>query len=81
MPHDPTISRYAGLPLYAPSTASPDAAALNARGSWYLGWGGGLGAVNAAALGLLGVSCPMCVVAVPAMLAYGAWCKVSARRR
>jgi hypothetical protein len=35
--------------------------------------GGAIGVATAASIALLGVSCPLCVVAAPALLGSGAW--------
>lgn len=35
--------------------------------------GAGLGAATVASLAILGVSCPLCVVAAPALIGSGAW--------
>jgi hypothetical protein len=74
------ISKYAtDKPLFSAPTADDDPEELHKRANFYLGWGGGFGAVTAASLALLGGSCPLCIVAVPTFVAYGSWCKKKAR--
>ncbi|MBL8851443.1 MAG: hypothetical protein JNG89_17300 [Planctomycetaceae bacterium] len=43
--------------------------------------GAGLGAVSAGTALVAGAACPLCVVLAPALIAFGAWKRLSASRR
>lgn len=43
--------------------------------------GAGLGAVGTGTALLAGATCPLCVVIAPALLWFGVWKRISARRR
>lgn len=50
------------------------------RGNEHLAAGVGLGALSIGGVVLLGVSCPLCVVAAPALIGSGLWRRRRARR-
>jgi hypothetical protein len=51
------------------------------HGNEHLAAGVGLGALSIGGVVLLGVSCPLCVVAVPALIGSGLWKRHKARRK
>lgn len=54
--------------------------ALEKQGNEHLGAGLGLGALTTGSILVLGATCPLCYVAVPALIASGLWKKHKVRQ-